>query len=208
MRLKSCCLLVSALLLGSISLVQAHPKHHTAEASPHNHQDVQHEHEKSHEHHHHHDHSHDDFTQLGAHVHGQATLTMVLEGNELQLALQSAAYNIVGFEHAPSNAAQRQEIAIALDTLAQGSWFNLSPEAYCEIQGADANTDLTEPGYTGHGDFYANISLVCQNPARLQQLTLGLFGLTPSLEKISVQWVINGRQGAGELTVSNNVQRF
>lgn len=194
MRFKLLQLVGAALLLGAVLSAEAHPPHH--------------QHNHNHNHNHSHEHDTDDFTQLGAHVHGQAMLTMILEGNELQLALQSAAFNVVGFEHAPTTAAQRQEIAIALDTLAQGNWFGFNPDAYCEIQGADVSTDLTEPGYTGHGDFYANVSLLCQNPARLQQLTLELFSLTPALEKVTVQWVINGRQGAGELSVSSNVLRF
>ncbi|WP_423187348.1 ZrgA family zinc uptake protein [Alishewanella sp. d11] len=163
----------------------------------------------SHDHKHHHDHKHgDEFTQLGAHVHGAATLTLVLEGNELQLALQSAAYNIVGFEHAPSTTEQKQEIALALDNLAKGNWFSVNPEANCEIQSADASTDLTEPGHVNHGDFYANISLLCQRPALMQQLELSLFSLTPALEKIDVQWVLNGQQGAATTTLSNSAVRF
>lgn len=162
----------------------------------------------THDHEHHHEHDSDDFTQLGAHVHGAASLTLVLEGNELQLALQSAAFNIVGFEQAPTTAEQKQEVALALDNLAQGSWFTLNSDANCEIQGGDANTDLTEPGYSGHGDFYANISLLCQRPALLQHIELGLFTLTPSLEKIAVQWVINGQQGAGSATLNNNKVQF
>lgn len=165
------------------------------------------QHDANHKHDHDHDHS-DEFTQLGAHVHGAATLTLVLEGNELQLALQSAAFNIVGFEHAPSSAEQKQEVALALDNLAQGAWFNLNREANCEIQSSDTNTDLTAPGYSGHGDFYANISLLCQRPALLQQLDLGLFSLTPSLAKVDVQWVLNGQQGAATVTLNSSSIRF
>lgn len=183
-------------------------KHDDATSEPQAHKH-NHQHDHHHDHKHDHDHDHEgDFTQLGAHVHGAATLTLVLEGNELQVALQSAAYNIVGFEHAPTSTEHKQEVALALDNLAQGAWFNLNREANCEIQGSDASTDLTEPGYSGHGDFYANISLLCQRPAMLQQLDLGLFSLTPALEKIDVQWVLNGQQGATRATLNNSTVRF
>jgi len=212
---------LSALWLSCQSVALAHPKPTDAveapdastmqranQQQPSSH-DHEHAHDEAHEHDHKHDHDHDDdFTQLGAHVHGAATLTLVLEGNELQLALQSAAYNIVGFEHAPKSSEQKQEVALALDNLAQGNWFTLSTEANCEIQTSDANTDLTEPGYTGHGDFYANISLLCQRPALLQQLELSLFSLTPALEKVDVQWVLNGQQGAASTTLSSGPLRF
>ncbi|GGW53006.1 ZrgA family zinc uptake protein [Alishewanella tabrizica] len=218
---------LSALWLSCQSVALAHPKptdtvetpdtsttQRVSQQQPSSHDhahDETHQHDEKHDHTHDHDHGHDhndDFTQLGTHVHGAATLTMVLEGNELQLALQSAAYNIVGFEHAPKSSEQKQEIALALDNLAQGNWFSLSAEANCEIQTSDANTDLTEPGYAGHGDFYANISLLCQRPALLQQLELSLFSLTPALEKVDVQWVLNGQQGAASATLSSGPLRF
>lgn len=194
------------------SATPAHQHNHAHDKQKHQHDNAKAEpHEHQHDHHHHHAHQHDhdsDFTQLGAHVHGAATLTMVLEGNELQLALQSAAYNIVGFEHAPSTAEQKQEVALALDNLSQGAWFNLNREANCEIQSGESNTDLTAPGYSGHGDFYANISLLCQRPAMLQHVDVGLFSLTPALEKIDVQWVLNGQQGAATATLTNSTIRF
>lgn len=200
MSFKLSSLLIPALLAGTASLAQAHPKH-----APDTEPTPQHQHAHKHGDMHEHD---EDFTQLGTHVHGAATLTMVLEGNELQLALQSAAFNIVGFEQAPKTSEQKQEVALALDNLAQGTWFSVSNEANCEVQGSDANTDLTEPGYNGHGDFYANISLLCQSPARLHQLDLSLFNLTPALEKIDVQWVLNGKQGAATATLVNSSIQF
>jgi hypothetical protein len=42
----------------------------------------------------------------------------------------------------------------------------------------------------------------------LQQVDLGLFSLTPALEKIDVQWVLNGQQGAATATLSNSAIRF
>jgi hypothetical protein len=183
-------LIIAALLLTSPTL-KAHQK------------DQPHQHEHGHEHEH-----EDDFTSPGTHVHGLATLTIVLEGNEAMVALQSAAYNIVGFEHAPNNNEQRQEIAAALDILREGNWFTINPEAGCELSEADANTDLTAKVSSKHADFYANISLICQQPARFNALTVGLFNLVPSLEKITVQWVINGQQGATELSLADNAVIF
>ncbi|MDX1678191.1 ZrgA family zinc uptake protein [Arsukibacterium sp.] len=167
-----------------------------------------HKHAEQHEHEHEHDHEHDEFTSPGSHVHGHATLTVVLEGSEAMVALQSAAYNIVGFEHAPKTNEQRQEVAAALEVLRQGKWFTVNPQAGCELADADANTDLNAEVSTAHSDFYANISLVCQQPARLNEMTVTLFNLVPSVEKITVQWVINGQQGAAEISLVDNVVAF
>ncbi|WP_290613153.1 ZrgA family zinc uptake protein [Arsukibacterium sp. UBA3155] len=164
--------------------------------------------EYQHDHKHGHEHGEDDFGSPGTHVHGQATLTIVVEGNEAMVALQSAAYNIVGFEHAPNNAEQRQEINAALDILRQGNWFSINPQAGCDVGEADANTDLTAKVSSKHSDFYANISLVCQQPARFNELTVSLFNLVPTLETISVQWVINGQQGATDLSLAKSSVSF
>ena len=194
---------LSALTVGALLLTPQ-----LALAQQHEHQQAEHDHKHDHDHKHEHKHEHDEFNSPGTHVHGEAMLTLVLEGNEAMVALQSAAYNIVGFEHAPKTSEQRQEIATALDVLRQGKWFAINPQAGCDVAQSDANTDLTAKVNSKHGDFYANISLVCQQPARLNEMTVSLFNLVPSVEKITVQWVINGQQGATELSLANNTVTF
>ncbi|MDX3774349.1 DUF2796 domain-containing protein [Chromatiaceae bacterium AAb-1] len=174
-----------------------------------------HDHDAAHQHHHdhhagdEHQHEHDDFTQLGAHVHGVASITFILEGNEAQLALQAAAINVVGFEHKAVTTEQLQEIAAAIDIFNKAGWFSLNDDANCEITGADTSTDLTENITEGtHADFYANYQLLCQRPARLKQLQLELFNLLPALERVNVQWVINEQQGAASATLQQPVVTF
>lgn len=189
---------LSALTMGALLLTPQY-----ALAQPHSHNRAE-----QHEHEHEHQHSDEEFSSPGTHVHGEAMLTVILEGNEAMVALQSAAYNIVGFEHAPKTSEQRQEISAALDVLRQGNWFAINPQAGCEIAEADANTDLMAEVSSAHSDFYANISLVCQQPARLNEMSVNLFNLVPSVQKITVQWVINGQQGATELGLANNTVSF
>ena len=168
----------------------------------------QHEHQHGDEHQHEH-HDDDDFTALGTHTHGQGVLTLVLEGNEMQLAFQAAAYSVLGFEHKPSTAEQQQEVAAAIAVFNQGDWFSVNPQASCEQVAADASTDLTQAGHTGgHADFYANYQLLCQSPARLESLTLSIFTLLPGLDNISVQWIINGQQGAASASMAQNTVQF
>ena len=52
-----------------------------------------------------------------AHVHGQARLEVVLDGPVLAIALESPLDGIVGFEHSPRTAAQKQAAAQALAAL-------------------------------------------------------------------------------------------
>lgn len=197
----TCCWL-QALTLGAVLV--ATPMAQALQAGP----QAAEQHDHQHDHQQDHEHGEDDFSSPGTHVHGQAMLTIVVEGNEAMVALQSAAYNIIGFEHAPKNTEQRQEISAALDILRQGDWFSINPQAGCDVGEADANTDLTAKVSSKHSDFYANISLICQQPARFNELTVSLFNLVPTLETISVQWVINGQQGATDLSLAKNSVSF
>ncbi len=179
-------------------------------------QDIQqHNHDTDHQQHHtddghqHEHHEHDDFTQLGSHVHGVATLTFVLEGNEALLALQVASINVVGFEHQATTPEQQQEVAAAIAVFNKGDWFRLNDDANCEISNAEASSDVTAGGASGqHADFYANYQLLCQRPGRLREMQLSLFNLLPALENVQIQWVINEQQGAATATLEQAVIRF
>lgn len=142
---------------------------------------------------------------FGVHVHGHALLTMVLEGNEMQLAFQSAAHSVVGFENKPSTAEQKQEVAAAIAIFETANWFSVNAEANCELSSADASTDLNEPhAREGHAEFYANYQILCQRPARLTELRLDIFNLLPAVEQIDVQWIINGQQSMAKASPGNS----
>jgi hypothetical protein len=148
----------------------------------------------------------DEHEGLGVHQHGHAMLTLVLEGNEMQLAFQSAAQSIVGFEHKPQNSEQKQEVAAAIAVFEQAQWFGFNNDANCELSAADASSDLSElHARAGHADFYANYQLLCQRPARLKQLQLSIFNLIPVLEQVDVQWSLNGQQGAAQATLNSSI---
>ena len=191
-------LIALGLLLTQTALAQDSVQMQAQPADAHNHND------------HNHDHEHDDDAMaFGAHVHGHAILTLVLEGNEMQLAFQSAAQSVVGFEHKPRTPEQQQEVAAAIAVFNQGDWFSVNADANCELTLAEASTDLTElQANSGHADFYANYQMLCQRPASLSELQLNLFQLLPALQQMDVQWVINGQQGATKTSLANSTVRF
>lgn len=60
------------------------------------------------------DNHHDEHVEhIGAHVHGEAQLNIVLDGDDLEILLESPAMNIVGFEHAPSTDEQKAVVEAA-----------------------------------------------------------------------------------------------
>lgn len=199
-----------ALVLGVFLAVL--PTAFATEAAVHEQQADEHSHDKnSHDEHNHDDHSHDEdsFTALGSHVHGSGLLTLVIEGNEMQLAFQAPAFSVLGFEHKAVTAEQQQEVNAAIAVFNKGEWFSLNSEAACERVAAEASTDLNSSAQAaGHADFYANYQLLCQSPARLKSVTLSVFSLLPTLQNIDVQWVVNDTQGATQATLSNAIVVF
>ncbi|RVT46091.1 DUF2796 domain-containing protein [Rheinheimera sediminis] len=144
------------------------------------------------EHHHHEEH--------GSHTHGEATLTFVLEGNEAELAFATPTANVVGFEHQAKDEAERQLVQKMMADFAKTTWFSFDPQANCVVTGTDISSDLTaeRSSKPQHADLNANYTLVCQNPARLQTLTLDLATIAAGVEKVTVQWIVNGEQGAAD----------
>lgn len=136
----------------------------------------------------------------GSHTHGQAVLTFVLEGNEAELAFATPTANIVGFEHQAQDDAERQLVQKMIADFTSANWFSFDAEANCTVTGTDISSDLTAERTTKpqHADLNANYTLVCQNPARLQALTLDLATIAAGVEKVSVQWIVNGEQGAAD----------
>lgn len=173
----------------------------------------------------HHHHDHDAGASLSAHEHGTARLDAALDGNTLELALYSPAMNLLGFEHAPANAADEAQVARTRMQLEQPlALFGLPEAAGCEVseqqlqgdllgsahagyQRQDGDTTHSEPAAArqdGHSDIQASYHLSCRNVQALQALDLrGLFERFPATEQIQVQLIgPNGQQGA-QLTPSH-----
>lgn len=83
----------------------------------------------------------------GAHQHGAAQLQLAIEGNRVDLLLQSPAYNLLGFEHSPENEAQRAQVASLIE------WMESTPlvqtgNAGCQLD--SATLVAGGPGHSGH----------------------------------------------------------
>jgi hypothetical protein len=159
---------------------------------------------------HEHEHEH---RQHGAHVHGIAALNLALEGEEVHVELDSPAANIVGFEHAPSSEADHAALNKAVAALKNGDQlFRFNKEAGCRMEKAMITSALLEDEHDSHDDKHSDIKTVyhfeCDQPAKLTQLTVELFEAFPATEELNVQYVIESKQGARELTVKDQVVKF
>ncbi len=170
-------------------------------------------------HEHSHAHAHEEHASLDAHEHGLASLNVALDGQTLEIQLQSPAMNLVGFEHEAKSDADKAKVAAARQHLEQPqALFALPIEAKCALQDSELDSPLfgghahdahEHADEHGHSDIDASYRFACANAEALQTLELGsFFGTFPGTEKLEVQLIgPSGQQGA-ELTPSNSRLSF
>lgn len=173
----------------------------------------------SHEHVHDHDHTHEEHGSLGAHEHGVASLNVALDGQTLEIQLESPAMNLIGFEHEAKSDADKAKVASARKHLAQPqALFALPIEAKCALQeseldsplfGAAEHAEHEHGDEHGHSDIDASYRFACANAEALKTLELGsFFGTFPGTEKLEVQLIGPGGQQGAELTPNNSRLSF
>jgi len=162
-----------------------------------------------------HDHEHG---TLGAHEHGVASLNVALDGNTLELELDSPAMNLVGFEHAASSDADKATVARVREQLADPrTLFILNDAARCSVTQQTLESPLfgqapaahehahEKPDVHAHehehehehSDIHAHYALTCTTPGALTQLDLApLFQHFPATRTLHVQLIgPNGQKG-------------
>jgi hypothetical protein len=132
--------------------------------------------------------------QHAAHVHGQVQVEVVVDGPLLTVRLEAPLDSLVGFEHRPRTAAQKQAAQAALARIQDvASWLRPAAAAGCEVSGRQVDADALQPAPAGaggpadHADLVADISLRCATPAALKALDLALFEAFPRIRRVDVR---------------------
>ncbi|KRP55888.1 DUF2796 domain-containing protein [Pseudomonas trivialis] len=168
-----------------------------------------------------HDHEHG---SLGAHEHGVGRLNAVLDGQTLELELESPAMNLVGFEHLATTAADKAKVAAARKQLENPlALFNLPKAAGCVVSTQELNSPLfgdkpeadhdddddaddhatdgkgaaAHEHHHDHSEIHAHYQFTCATPTALSNLDLSqVFKTFPATKKIQVQLIgPSGQQG-------------
>jgi hypothetical protein len=170
-----------------------------------------------------HDHDHE-HGSLGAHEHGVGRLNAALDGQTLELELDSPAMNLVGFEHAAATDADKAKVAATRAQLEQPlALFSLPKAAGCVVENqelkstlfgdkADADDDHDEDGHEhvhDHSEIHARYQFTCATPGALKTLDLAnIFNSFPATRKIQVQLIgPSGQQGV-EVTAKTASLKF
>ena len=177
-----------------------------------------------------HDHDHE-HGSLGAHEHGVGRLNAVLDGQALELELDSPAMNLVGFEHLATTAADKAKVAAARKQLENpAALFNLPKAAGCVVSTQELNSplfgdkpeadhddddhdddakDAAHEHHHDHSEIHAHYQFTCATPTALSNLDLTqVFKTFPATQKIQVQLIgPSGQQGV-EATATAATLKF
>ena len=157
---------------------------------------------------HDHDHEHE-HGSLGAHEHGVGRLNAALDGQSLELELESPAMNLVGFEHVASTDKDKAKVAAVRAQLEKPlALFSLPKAAGCVVamqelesplfgDKPDADDHDKDEDHDEHSEIHAHYQFTCATPAALNNLDLTqVFKTFPATQKIQVQLISpNGQQG-------------
>lgn len=159
-----------------------------------------------------HDHTHQH--NASAHQHGIGQLDLVVDGPQLMLELHIPAADLLGFEHAPRTAEQRQQVKALRQQLQQGDeLFRLPNAARCTLDSVTLNSSLfAEAALSGddahsdeqHADISAHYQFRCAAPEQLHQLEVRVFEQFPGSETLLLQAITPAGQQGGELNAGNN----
>ena len=124
-----------------------------------------------------------------AHRHGAARLQVSLDGQTLQITFEGPADNILGFERAPKNEAQKSTLAKVEQQLKEPArLFVVPPDARCEPQPARVELKLPPPNSREeHSETEAEWRWRCEKPDAITHIDVALFKLFPRLKTLRAE---------------------
>ncbi len=156
----------------------------------------------------------------GAHQHGVAKLQVAVDGNAIEITLESPLDNLLGFERAPRTEAEREAVRkMAQRFHAPAGLFTPTAAANCTARGAELASDVLEaallapagsaaagaaasvakPG-DGHAELDATVRFACANPAALKGVEIGLFRAFPKFRQIDAAVATGSGQRGSKLS--------
>jgi len=170
----------------------------------------------------------DEYREHGTHEHGAAEMSVALIDGELTINLNTPAYNILGFEHAPSTDEQIKHVEQQFAQLEQAqALFAIPKNAACSLQKFELESPFEEHSHDEHeheeehaehdhehdhdheeGETHSDIRVSyhysCEDLAAVNSVDMsGLFEHFKNLEKLNVSWLDAESQSAATLTPEN-----
>lgn len=142
----------------------------------------------------------------GAHQHGVVRLDVTLDARTLTLQIEAPLDSLLGFEHRPRTAAQRQAADGVLKRINDGaSLIRPDADAQCTLAKTTVESEVLQaakpPGAKDeeHADLDATFQFTCQQPDKLAAIELGLFEAFKRIQRIEVRTA--GAKGQSKQTL-------
>ncbi len=154
------------------------------------------------------------------HVHGVAELNLALEGNQLELSLDSPAVNIIGFENRATTSEQTQSVNSAKQILESVDKLFLFNGTVCYIKNKHIDfSSVMKEGKKNHHDTHNEYKILhteisahyrfdCAKSTNLTSITVAFLEHFPGINKLKVMWVTHTAQGAVDLTQKSKLIRL
>lgn len=139
----------------------------------------------------------------GTHQHGVAHVDAVVDATGVEWSLTADGEGILGFEHAPADAAELAAVARATDALRAGGKLVAVPAAAgCTLQTAQVQSPYDAgSAESSHADWKADYRLSCSSAAAISELDLsGLFSAFPGVQAVKLQLISAEGQTGADLT--------
>jgi hypothetical protein len=153
--------------------------------------------------------------ELGAHVHGIATLQIAVDTKTLTLDFSSPLDNLIGFEHESRNQVEVDKVQNMINTFYKANLFVPTPSAQCQLKTIDLQSlvikkkpNVPKPQHEepeGHADLDAELIYTCNNINNLRDLQVNMFKTFPNLRQLSTEIVSEHGQAAVKLTPLNTL---
>lgn len=149
-----------------------------------------------------------------AHEHGALKLDMAIEGDKLTIVMAAPLDNLLGFERAPRNDAERKAASDLLARLRStekaASLFVTDAAAQCTLGKAEVQAPVLEAGAKSaakdeHADLDASYEFSCAKPGELRSVEVGLFEAYKRVKRIDVQ--VAGPKGQARITLRGQARK-
>ncbi|MBU1425051.1 MAG: DUF2796 domain-containing protein [Gammaproteobacteria bacterium] len=147
--------------------------------------------------------------ELGAHVHGVATLQIAVDEKNMTLYFSSPLDNLLGFEHLPRDAKQKSAVKNMADNLNKAEQlFIPTAEAQCTLQSVKLDSLVLDQKKDsqhreesgGHADLDGEFVFACKQTGKLHDLEVKLFDTFPNLHQMKVEVATLKKQASAKLT--------
>lgn len=155
----------------------------------------------------------------GRHLHGVATLNVVVVDNAVVIEWRSPAANLLGFERPPHTADERRALQLALQQHDSHITLLSVVGAICNVVAVTVESpwpvedepEMESGHHPGHDDEHTELTaryqLECGGDIP-QGLEINAFDYYPALQVIELQWVLPTAQGSQRMTADQSRIRF